>query len=434
MKNVVLKVFVCLIAAPFPVEAGDGNNLISKGKIIRNPASKEVELTSYAYPLQLHFGDTLYVQTFQKNVSNNPIELRSGDGVADLGLFNDGFTFSVEGEKVEGRYACIPEMNLGRDHDRLAGFTTRLPGEVLKNAYPLELPPLHAQRHPFWEQVRQNMTEEGLILTLSVKTWSPKRENNKSAIIFLTHKIRLKARPQKEQDMLEEWFSKSPENFLPPEPPLQYDSRWWYDERHDKYKHNYFFDELKNHYVEIQGKKYSPRSFLRRGNFKPPPWSCIRYVSGWKTLEEALIPGTMRDEIRLTRMLIEYFEAPEKHRNERRKEIVAWLESRPGPQRMSMASGIGSLYGKYCFIDEDGVHFNELGPAYQKLLYDVSPMMSCYHQRLYENQSQYGKPSQPKTEASPMNEFRTRYAPRLCRRQVNQDAEFALQWGPGNNT
>jgi hypothetical protein len=89
----------------------------------------------------------------------------------------------------------------------------------------------------------------------------------------------------------------------------------------------------------------------------------------------------MRDEIQLTRMLIDYFGAKEDVQTQKRQRLVQWLKSLPKPQSMSMVSNMEDSHSMYSmYFREDlgqgrGIAFEK---SYSELLEEIYPMMSHY--------------------------------------------------------
>ncbi|MDR3109072.1 MAG: hypothetical protein LBU65_05205 [Planctomycetaceae bacterium] len=124
----------------------------------------------------------------------------------------------------------------------------------------------------------------------------------------------------------------------------------------------------------IDTKKYSPDLFVSKGNRYPPLYLCPKTAQGWLDIEKQFAPSTLRDEIRLTRMLLEYLEAKDAVQIKKRTEIVDWLNSLPEPQRVCMSSNLEANR----FMYEDSMPITK---PYLELLKAVYPMMTNYHQR-----------------------------------------------------
>ncbi|MBQ6826491.1 MAG: hypothetical protein IJO46_00630, partial [Thermoguttaceae bacterium] len=71
-------------------------------------------------------------------------------------------------------------------------------------------------------------------------------------------------------------------------------------------------------------------------------------VDGWRRLEAEFAPSTLRDEITLTCLLLEYYDAPEGTESDAALQaLVAWLEKRPEPQRVVLTESLRSNRGTF---------------------------------------------------------------------------------------
>lgn len=390
MPKTAIIVCICLLCICFlsniASKSSGPANPISTAQI-SNPVASEIELTSTAYPSQLYFGDTFYVQTFQKNISPKSIEFHSGGDITQLGFFEERFLYEITSKEVKGCYEFVPEWYPMRDAGKVASIKTLNPGETLKSVHPLELPPLHVMTHPFWQEVLQKMTDKGVKCKLTLrfgpprsldvdKSWISQRKNFS---LICSHDLLIKAREKDEQKLLNQWLAETPKEMLPPVLTKRLDDKWWREKWHGEFMKK-GYRQSGDHYIEINTQKYNPWMFIREGYRKPPACVCPINSMGWKLLEESLTPSTMRDEIRLTRMLIEYYELNGLEQDEKRREIIKWLQSLPKPQNMSMASSIASLRDMYFIRNNRGYYLNDLGLAYKKLVHDLSSMASDIHQ------------------------------------------------------
>jgi hypothetical protein len=118
--------------------------------------------------------------------------------------------------------------------------------------------------------------------------------------------------------------------------------------------------------------------FIRTGNRYPSDPNAPQTSQGWLELEKQLVPSTMRDEIQLTRMLLEYLESKNETKIQKRNELVQWLQSLPEPQRVCMASNLEA--NRFMYKAE-----MPITKPYLELLKAVYPMMTLYHQRQCKN-------------------------------------------------
>ena len=230
------------------------------------------------------------------------------------------------------------------------------------------------------------MTSDGIKCTLTIKLpeeYISNADQFSVEHVVFTHDILIKPRPEKEQALLDKWLQDVPKQFLPPvvKVPFVDDNKHWYTPEMDAFERD-GYRKSDGNYIEINGKKYNPWCFIRDGNRKPPAQICPTTLEGWKELENSLVPSTMRDEIQLTRMLIDYLGAKGEAQVQKREALVQWLKSLPEPQRMSMVSSLEDIYstqGMYHASEYDPGRATDLAKPYFDLLVVLQPMMSYYH-------------------------------------------------------
>jgi len=143
--------------------------------------------------------------------------------------------------------------------------------------------------------------------------------------IELNEEILIKPRPANEMELLEKWCKNTPGKLFP-----EVDGN-------SKIPHDLILQSSGRNDIVINGKKYDPWLFIRLGNRKPSDPNNPTTLDGWRKLEASLIPSTMRDEVRLTRLQLEYYSAKEGTDTENAKnELAEWLKDLPEPQRSYM--------------------------------------------------------------------------------------------------
>ena len=98
------------------------------------------------------------------------------------------------------------------------------------------------------------------------------------------------------------------------------------------------------HFIKVRGEEHFPYRFLRHGNRKPGDPVCPKTWQGWKELEESLAPSTMRDEIRMTRILIQYCDTEDEAVLQ---ELKDWFAGMNELQRTVMANNFGDRISWY---------------------------------------------------------------------------------------
>ena len=149
-------------------------------------------------------------------------------------------------------------------------------------------------------------------------------------------KIVLKRRPDAEMKRLDAWFAATPKEAFPERVDVEKGAGY-------KIPSMEKIAEESRGDVEIAGKKYSPRLVVRCGNRKPSDPNSPATLDGWRKLEAEFSPSTLHDEITLTRLQLEYYNAATEAETETAlKTLIAWLDALPGPQRAALVASLTS--------------------------------------------------------------------------------------------
>ena len=141
--------------------------------------------------------------------------------------------------------------------------------------------------------------------------------------------ILIKPRPANEMALLNKWYKNTPEKLFP-----RVDGN-----RKVPNLEDYDLKSSGKSDIKIGWNKYDPWLFIRLGNRKPSDPNNPTTLDGWRKLEASLIPSTMRDEIRLTRLQLEYYSSQKGEASEKAKaELIDWLKSLPEVQRTIMTT------------------------------------------------------------------------------------------------
>lgn len=197
-------------------------------------------------------------------------------------------------------------------------------------------------------------------LTLSAASWETIEKRAEKKIV-------LKRRPDAEMKRLDAWFAATPKEAFPERVDVEKGAGY-------KIPSMEKIAEESRSAVEIAGKKYSPRLVVRCGARKPSVPNNPTTLDGWRKLEAEFSPSTLRDEISLTRLQLEYYNATaEAETDAALKTLVAWLDALPGPQRSALVASITTrrrLVGGFNVgtgrtpIDFD---MKEIAPKYERL-------------------------------------------------------------------
>jgi len=199
-------------------------------------------------------------------------------------------------------------------------------------AMSINVPPLEDLEEPFWEKHLKNLSrlEKNETLSLCVTLYPSckvypdyKHYHFQSAFSFqftFETPLIMKPRPEKEMTLIRKWLRDSPKELLPapfgdlPKVP-PFDSRMRY----------VTFEN-----ILVKGEKVPQSQFMRSSNRYPGHPNAPETWQGWKELEENLTPSTMRDEIRLARILIQYSDTED---NTLIKELKDWFADMNEVQR-----------------------------------------------------------------------------------------------------
>ncbi|MBQ9126160.1 MAG: hypothetical protein IJY15_00180, partial [Thermoguttaceae bacterium] len=323
---------------------------------MNDPSLKLVESGLEASATEIYFGDAVYFRAFDRNVLETPIE-RIGAFYAQIGGFSPyvgvDYSFMARGAEVEadgvvGTYRWTPEFPR-RAFPPQFGKSERAvipPGAELDyGAFAVEFPPLEDWNDPFWRAVRKRLATEkrveiqvsfDFLRTLEKAAPAPSKDSDAMRCMVeswetiekrVEKKIVLKRRPDAEMKRLDAWFAATPKEAFPERVDVEKGAGY-------KIPSTEKIAEESRGDVEIAGKKYSSRLVVRCGNRKPSVPNNPATLDDWRKLEAEFSPSTLRDEITLTRLQLEYYNATTEAETETAlKTLVAWLDALPGPQR-----------------------------------------------------------------------------------------------------
>ncbi|MBQ1277113.1 MAG: hypothetical protein IIY07_00545, partial [Thermoguttaceae bacterium] len=267
----------------------------------------------------------------------------------ELAKYIDFGAITITSPDVPGRYAVAPELATRRFFVKKIGFRLREipPGvERRKVAVALEFPPLEDWNAPFWASVRDKLSRQNAVeLRLRVEF-----ARSEAAYPFRVDEafetsLVLKRRPENELERLARWFGATPANLFPER---FKNSRGAGFVKAPSSKGSPDLVTSGASDVEIGGKSYDPWLFVRSGFRKPSEPNAPTTLDGWRRLEAEFAPSTLRDEITLTRLQLEYYDAPEGEESDAALQaLVAWLEKRPEPQRVVLTESLRSNRGTF---------------------------------------------------------------------------------------
>ncbi|MDD3470212.1 MAG: hypothetical protein PHE53_09585 [Thermoguttaceae bacterium] len=177
-------------------------------------------------------------------------------------------------------------------------------------------------------------------------------------------------RNPQEMELIRRWYENTPREMLP-----EYQLPLAIGLRQDMSSYRtpsrlYFHRDYTNsklssgtNFIRIKEEKVEPRLLVGLGNHTPGDPNCPETWQGWKELEESLTPSTMRDEIRMTRIVIQYCDTED---SKVLDELTEWLQNMNAIQRVVMVQNVMNLQGK---LSQDG----EIRKPLNKLIETVQP-------------------------------------------------------------
>ncbi len=333
-------------AAPSFAETTSGNSRsrVATLEVRCDETRPEIRRTIKVYPAdEVYLGDTVYIFHEEENCSEHTIP----DWSCGFSLVC-GSIGTFASQEISESYRAVAECETQLHIDVLGDFRDFLPGERRAMAYRfVELAPLEDWNAPFWKELREKLRDnpDGVLCKLGVNN-TYRDKTKKMRFETLEVKILVKPRPNDETERLQRWFDATSsklfpvvEGALPPGAP--------YDPRR-KTPRQTFLKSSGQSDIEIGGKSYDPWLFVRVGNRKPSDPNNPTTVDGWRKLEAAFAPSTLRDEITLTRLQLEYYDAEEGEASDAAlKALVDWTSQRPEPQRVVLSQSLLSKRGKF---------------------------------------------------------------------------------------
>ena len=349
----------------FPTKiVGSSGNVATQIVEPQDLESNPLRATFALYPTELAFGDAAYYTLDVENVSDSAAYF---DEDAALRALNEStlsryvakVAATVDG--VPGEYVAAPELatlfvrapseesqpstlqplndaSASRKGCSVGGLRLTPGVKTRRVASALEFPPLEDWNDPFWTAVRDKLSSQSSVelrlrfeLRLPSKVsgaretpiLQPQAPDAPTTVVEQT--LVLKRRDDNELATVDRWFETTPPDAFP----VCSDDGTWKGPRF------YRRDEgPQPTFISLDGASYRADAFTRIGARKPTLVDAPTTVDGWRRLEAEFAPSTLRDEITLTRLQLEYYNAPEGAVSDAALEtLVDWFKTRPEPQR-----------------------------------------------------------------------------------------------------
>ncbi|MBQ6827253.1 MAG: hypothetical protein IJO46_04490 [Thermoguttaceae bacterium] len=202
----------------------------------------------------------------------------------------------------------------------------------------LESAPLEDWDAPFWSDLRFRLRGASPSPILPLETRCFWKQPGRSP--YETHfTIQVIQRENDELKTLDDWRRETPAKFFPVPVAGLYSYRKLVSfkgiEDPNAARHLFLANKNEeNANIEIDGRLYSPWAFAPIGSRKPFAPNAPATLDGWRALETLFSSSTLRDEITLTRLLIEYYAATLGDETDAAlQRIVEWFAELPETQR-----------------------------------------------------------------------------------------------------
>lgn len=320
------------------------------------------------FPNEIYYGDTIYLVMYDENISERTLV-----GYMDCDPEVISARASISSDLQDASYQWIPEYRSTENASRNIPTRDLQPGEkrALFQFY-FEFPPLEDLETPFWKQLVENIPQEGLKYQFHIN-YAYDDAHHERHEKELVEEILIKPRPQSEMEMLNQWYNTTPKELFPLVEKNGY--------RKIPQNKEMFLCSSGQSDIRIGSQKYDPWMFIRTGNRKPSDPNNPTTIDGWRTLESNLTPSTLRDEIRFTRLQLEYYNVDESSSEIATNTLIKWLQEIPDVQRRMMLSSL--ISNEFRFT---GTSLEEKN---LKLIQKLYPMLDAGNQRktYYKNQS-----------------------------------------------
>ena len=287
--------------------------------------SKGLKHTLEIYPKEIRFGDVVYFASYTENTTDEIVDNFPDSEESDL---NKSFVkdLKITSPQLTREYTWSEAIDSEDCVLSVFNFQPLLPHEKrLFGLWTVEFPPLEDWETPFWKELRENLTQEGIVCNLQLTNYYYVRGKDH---VFryhheqtLTQEFLIKPRSEKESLLLEKQRLKALE--------LQ-------TTRNEKRDGKFVFSppEEEDGYLALKGKEYAPSHFVREALGTSLVPDNPKTIEGWRKLDESFVEGTLRDEISFTRLLLEYLTADEGEKTEQaEKKLLDWLNALPDVQR-----------------------------------------------------------------------------------------------------
>lgn len=342
-------------------------------KGIRHDGEK-TEMSLEIFPKEMTYGDFAYVLERRTNVSGETIKNYPIFGDPFVKVWEEPNSVVLTAEGIEGEYRWKQEYpsSFEDDYCCIDGKDLAPNESVIKSRLVLDFPPVEDWNAPFWKALRDKVTPEGIKCSLKFNYLHSLKTEDKSCPKYVQESVcyefLMKSRPESEMSLLEDWVKASSGQYLPYE---TVGRKIWRS-----------LGKKSTNQISLGSNKYNVSSFVRLGNRKPSDPNSPTSLKGWRELESSLAPSSIRDEIHLTCLLLEYYGSiTDKGKAESSQKIADWLASLPDPQRVALSS--------YLVTDGESLCDESLKEDYYKLTRAIYNLLDPSAQRVVYQREYY---------------------------------------------
>ena len=342
-------------------------------KGIRHDGEK-TEMSLEIFPKEITYGDFAYVLERRTNVSGETIKNYPIFGDPFVKVWEEPNSVVLMAEGIEGEYRWKQEYpsSFEDDYCCIDGKDLAPNESVIKSRLVLDFPPVEDWNAPFWKALRDKVTPEGIKCSLKFNYLHSLNTEDKSCPKYVQESVcyefLMKSRPESEMSLLEDWVKASSGQYLPYE---TVGRKIWRS-----------LGKKSTNQISLGLNKYNVSSFVRLGNRKPSDPNSPTSLKGWRELESSLAPSSIRDEIHLTCLLLEYYGSiTDKGKAESSQKIADWLASLPDPQRVALSS--------YLVTDGESLCEESLKEDYYKLTRAIYNLLDPSAQRVVYQREYY---------------------------------------------
>ena len=313
------------------------------------------DYTVQVYPQQIQVGDTIYIRVFTSNPHDQTAYVPVRFELDCHGMTRTAsIDFSLDDPDNGKNFPLLVKSDWW-ERDYFSVYDAVPSGEQREIAsVSFAIPALEDLHKTFWENSWDHLAQQDGVLILKTKINTRNATDHMvssgeevRASITLETPIVIYQRNSKEMSLLKQWYDDFPPDFFPTEwngrkalPP----EKVLMNQKHGKTTQ-----------VEYHGRtfEYTPQ-FTTAYPGNP---NCPETWQGWKELEESLVPSTMRDEIRMKRIVIQYCDTED---SKVLDELTEWLQNMNEIQRVVMVQNVIYPEGKLLQNEEIGTPLNKL--------------------------------------------------------------------------